>query len=216
MTVTNKLYRDFLERGEIQTFDKLQVDQTLSNIDLVQKRNKKEARSLFIILYLTGARPAEVFKLKPLNITKEVSYLKIMMPGVKRGLTRPIYIPLHSNPYSKELWQYASRLFPDMYMFYHFMGNRDKVVSYNTKDGVRQKTYKETSHILRWHFAKWVAPVRNIIPYFLRHNRFSKLSMNDVTLEEIRQIKGAKSLQSVMPYSHLSSKVGKKIGRKID
>ena len=101
-----------------------------------------------------------------------------------------------------------------MYCFFHY---RDNYVRLKDDKKGNERSRLECTNKLRWYFKKWFAFVPGgITPYFLRHNRFSKLSEKGASLEEIRQIKGSKSFNSVFPYLHLSAKTAKSIAKKID
>lgn len=208
-TIKNQNYRNFLDKGIIQTLTLKDIQNAISNI----KTNKEEAKSLITILYYTGARPNEVLLIKAKDITKENQYIIIQLQGSKNGLPRKVYLQ-YKYKLIKELYQYSNKLFEDAYIFYHFKGNHKR--TYINKKG-EIKNYTETSYKLRYYFNKWFKDLpESISPYFLRHNRFSILAEKDLSVHEIRILKGARTLQSVMPYIHMSSKTGKKIARKID
>jgi len=207
--VKNKHYRQFLDSGNIETLSEEDIIKALDNI---KGNHVKEARSLLITLYYTGARPVEVLNLKAKDIGKDKSYILVKMITAKRGMTRIVYLPYRKG-LVKELYKYARGCYPDMLMFYHF---RSKHVRFRKIRGEIKK-YESITDSLRWHFKKWFNGVTDdpIPPYFLRHNRFTKLAEAGATAEEIRLIKGAKKMDSVTPYLHYSSATGKKIARKM-
>jgi len=205
--ITNKLYREFLDKGSIQIMN---IDDIEVALNRVSGKHVKEARSLIIIAYYTGARPAEYLELKAKDITKEKHYLVIQMPAAKGGLVRPIRLKV-SLPFVKDLWIYTSSRFMDMYLFHNFRSNYKRV--YKTKKG-DFKVYKDISNKLRYYFSKWFNNA--ITPYFLRHNRFSKLAQKGVDREDMRIMKGSRTYESITPYVHMSLKQSKKIAGKID
>ena len=207
--IKNQYYRKFLDTGEFQTINETQLKDVLNRI---KSRYKNEARALLILLYYTGARPAEALKIKSMDITKDARYILIKIKGVKRGLPRTIYLK-NSNPLIKELYTYASGLFPEMLCFYHFANKY--VRTFKTKKGMI-KQREETTSKLYYHFCKWFENVIDISPYYLRHNRFSKLAEKGADLQQLRMLKGSKTMESVMPYIHMTTKSAKDLAKKMD
>lgn len=205
--IRNKRYREFLDQGLITTLNESDILQALKLID---GEHIKEGRALLIIAYYTGARPTEYLKLKPKHITKKGSYCVVMMPASKGGKTRVIYLQL-KRPLIKEFYQFACTIFDGVFLFYHYRTHYVRKIE--TKDGIKERI--DVTDGLRYHFKKWFRDEK-ITPYFLRHNRFSKLSESGATAEEIRQMKGSKTLESVFPYLHLSKRTAKKLARKLD
>lgn len=210
MTIKNLSYRQFLDTGMISLVDLPELDKGLANI---KGKNINEARALVIVLYYTGARPAEVLELSGKDITKENNYVKVALKGVKHGLPRTVYIPL-ARKYITELYKYAVSTFPDQYLFFNFRGSYSR--EYTSAKG-KINTNIETTDKLRYHFKKWFANVvkGGLTPYFLRHNRFSKLAMSGASDTDIQMIKGARSIESVQPYKHLSKKTAIDMAKKI-
>ena len=209
--IKNKYYVEFLEKGLIQYVNPEHIDKAVSRI---KGSNRDMALSLIYCLYLTGARPVEILSLKGKDITREKSYLKMQVPAAKNGLPRPIFIQL-KNPYAKHILNYAKQLMPEMYIHHSFRGSYIRNVL--NKKGVL-KTYNEISRPVRYYFLIWfknILGVEAILPYHLRHNRFSKQSEAGSTPEEMRIMKGAKTYTSITPYIHLSSERGKKMAKTI-
>jgi len=205
--IKNINYRMFLDKGFIKILSESDINTALDNI---KGRHRTEARALVITLYLTGARPVEVLQLKAKDFKRDKSYLVVQMPAAKHGLARPIYLR-YKLPMVKELYKYTVGLFSEMFVFYHFKANY--VREYQTKSGIKQTV--DYSNNLRYYFKKWFKDI-DITPYYLRHNRFSSLAAKGANEEQLRQIKGAKTLASVTVYSHLSAKSAKDIAKKID
>ena len=204
--ITNIYYRKFLDEGVIQTLSETDIQKVLDAIDGTYM---KEARALVIALYYTGARPAEILALQSDNITRDGRHCIIQLQTKKNGMPRKASL-MYSKPFVKELYAYASSLFSGMFLFYHFKGHY-KHTYVSTKGDL--KVYDEESYKLRYYFKKWFKDVLAITPYYLRHNRFSKLAERGVPLEQIRQLKGSKSIDSVYPYVHMSTDASKKLAR---
>ncbi len=204
--ITNKRYRQFLDEGIITPLTEQNIRAALNNI---KGKYAREGKALLITLYYTGARPNEVLNLTGKDVLKEDSYIVIKMPRSKLGLPRPIYLP-----YRKELarivYNYSMGVFPDMFLFFNYRSSCKRIV--------KGKEYSELAHNIRYHFRKWFKGVIDggITPYFLRHSRFSNLSLKGVDLKEIQQLKGGKTMASVHPYIHLSTKSAKAIAKKLD
>ena len=206
--ITNPLYREFLDKGIIKILSYDQLKAALDNVTGINGQYVKEGRAFLITLYYTGARPCEVLNLTAKGILHQDTYITMELQAAKHGLNRTIYIPDHYAAI-KELWDYATRQYPDMYLFYHYRSNSTKTVK--KKNGTT-KAYAVISDKARYHVGRWFP---GLTPYFMRHSRFSQLSEAGLTPEELRQIKGAKTLGSVLPYLHLSSRTARKIAKSI-
>jgi len=209
--ITNPNYRKFLDEGIMEFVTEEQLKEALSNI---KEKQRKQGRALLIILYYTGARPKEILYIKANDILKEGSFITIKIMGAKRGLTRKVYLQ-YKKSLIKELWNYVTTLPPEMFLFHSFKNTY--VRSKQVKSG-EIKQYVEETDKIRYYIFKWFKGVipGSITPYFLRHNRFSKLSEAGATMQQIRQMKGSKSMKSILPYIHLSSESAKKLARKIE
>lgn len=211
--VKNKHYRAFLDHGVIETLSENQLTRALENVKGIYGKHIKEARALVILLYYSGARPNEILNLKGKAITREGAYIKVMVPGSKRGLPRPLYFR-YKKPLVKEMYEYARSIMPEMYLFYHYRSSyvRERM----TKKGVVQTI--EITNRLRYWFGLWFEGVLRdgVNPYYLRHNRMSKLAEAGATMQELRMLKGSKTYDSVLCYLHMSTKTGKQLAQKID
>lgn len=205
MKIKNPNYRKFLDKGEIELITPEQLDQALSN---VKGKYKSMGRALLITLFYTGARPNEILRLKESDFSKPVitgkerlNYIQIQILGSKRGLPRPIVLNIR-NKHIKELWGYIKGCVPNMLVFYYYQNKYIRKV--NTPFGVKERI--EITDKLRYFIKKWFKDVipESIPPYYLRHNCFSTLSSNGVAIEKMRQLKGARTSESVYSYLHLS------------
>lgn len=207
--VKNKRYRQFLDKNEIELLGTDEFDYILDCLN--EDNHKMEARSLNIAMYLTGARPNEVLRLKAKDVRKSSNYYIFSLKGSKNGLPRKIHISTKNrslNRYAKELFLYANGLHPEAYIFHNFISKR--YIPYKKKNGEYKRYVQITNNLTYW-FSKWFKDMddKKITPYFYRHNRFSSMMENGADWEMVRQIKGAKSVSSVMPYAHMSAKSAK-------
>jgi len=207
--IKNKYYREFLDSGMIQYVNEDHIKRALEN---VTGRFKTQGRAMLICMYYTGARPNEVLRLESGDVDREKGYITIRMKGSKGGLPRVIRLPFKKEMV-KEFYKYASSLPPHYLLFYMYHSRYRRMRM--TKGGELRES-KEISNKLRYYFNKWFDNVMLIPPYFLRHNRFSKLSEAGVSLQNIRQLKGSKTYESIMPYLHMSTEASKQAAKKMD
>jgi len=212
--IKNLRYRQFLDTGMFESITENDLNKALLNVKGIKGKHIKEARALLIGLYYTGCRPNELLKLKSNDVkTDDQSYYCILMKGSKGGLPRTIYLQKR-KPLIKEFSEYCLSLPPGMYAFFHY---RDNYVRLRNNKKGEERNRLECTNRLRWYFKQWFNFIPGgITPYFLRHNRFSKLAEKGASLEEIRQIKGSKTFNSIYPYLHLSSKTAKQVAKKIE
>jgi len=209
--IINKRYRKFLDEGFIDLLSEKELSKALDNI---KGRNVNEGRALVICLYYTGARPAEALELKSRDIQKKGNYIIVQMKGLKGGLARPIYLP-YNKELVKEFYIFCTTIFNEAFLFYNYKGYYPREIEYKNREGeLITKKYVQTTDKLRYYFEKWFNG--DISPYFLRHNRFSQLMLAGASIDDIRIFKGAKSLSSVIPYSHLSTKTATKLAKLLE
>lgn len=206
--ILNENYKKFLNEGVITTLSEQDINKAMDN---VTGRYAREGKALIATLYYTGGRPIEVLDIIGTDIKKEGQYIVIKLRGAKGGLPRPIYLSVR-KPFVNDIYDFSRSLFLERYIFYHFRGCRKHNITNKKGD---TKEYIEITDKLVFHFKKWFDNVieGGISPYYLRHNRFSKLAERGATTEQIRLIKGAKTLASVTPYVHLSTSGAKKISK---
>ncbi len=206
--IKNKHYLKFLDEGIIELVEKEHIAQALGN---VKGRLKISGRSLLITLYLTGARPNEVLRLKSEDIGIDKSFITIKMKASKGGVPRTIYLR-KSNPFAKELFQYSKSIFPGMFLFHAYWSTYKRRVIVKGEVVYRL----DISNKLRHYFNKWFYGILEIPPYYLRHSRFSGLTLKGVGDNELRLLKGSKTFESIRAYQHMSVKRSKSIARYID
>lgn len=216
----NKNYKEFIKTGLIEYITLDHLKKALENIEKTTKsKRQEEAKALLIILYYTGCRPAEALSMKSKQINKEKHYLKIILQTLKGGRARTIYLSLKKFPLLDILYQWHLKKYSEEYLFYSFMGQSKRKNRYfnKKKEEIVEKEYIELSARLRYYFKKWFDDVipDGINPYYLRHNKFSKLSEDpQVTDRDLMQLKGARNYDSISYYVHQSAKRGQKLATK--
>lgn len=208
--IKNPNYRQFLDQNMMITLDEADLLKIVNNI---RHKYTDEARALIAVLYYTGCRPVEALNIKAKDIIKEKRYVVINVPSAKRGLPRPVSL-LSKYPLVKEIYKFSSSLFPEQYVFWHFKSNYKQ----NVKCKYDIREYAHTSVKLAYHFKKWSKALDiGVIPlYYLRHNRFTKLAQKGATDRELRQLKGSKTNDSIVPYLHHSKESSRKLARYTD
>jgi integrase len=208
-TINNPRYREFLDKNTIKTIG---PEEFINMLKQIKHKNPKQARTLCTILYYTGCRPSEALKLTAGMIKKDgPRWLLINTPATKNGLPRPITIK-YALPAIKEIWDYSKGLPENMYLFPQFRSHKKRTTNYkNSKGESKSKEYDETASKVYYYFNKWFG----LMPYFFRHNRFSKMMEEGATSDDVKFIKGAKSMESVTPYQHMSARTSKNISKYI-
>lgn len=210
MKVKNAEYRQFLDKGIITLITPEHIEKVLAKVDGIRGKHKLEGRALIIALYYTGARPAEILNIEAGHVERDNTYVKIFIKGqVKRSLPRHILIK-RNKPFINELFEYTKLFAPNGLIFHHYRNTYHRSVQ-TRRQGIIVRD--ETTNKLYYHLRRWFEDVINITPYVLRHSKFSKLMQKGATAEDIRQLKGARRLDSVMPYLHMSMEKSKKLAR---
>lgn len=214
--ITNKHYKEFLKEGIISTINRDQIDKVLANLE---HPKAETAKKLILILFMTGARPKEALLLKPRDFTKEGKYLKIRIPAVKKGITRTIFLQLKDEEV-QSLYDWTQRHYPELLLFWPFISEKKRTnIKAKLRNGVIKtytSEYHDTTNKLYYWFKQWFSildPTDSYSPYFLRHNHFSRLSEKGASMQDIMMLKGAKSMESVRPYLHMSTQQAKKIAK---
>lgn len=207
--IKNEHYKQFMRGGLYTRITDFMYRKALKN---VKGRYEIAGRGLLTVLYYTGCRPVEALDIITDNFTLQTKgSIGIMVPGSKRGRPRTIILNL-SEPAVKELWQYVRKLPPKYRLFHMYRG--EYVRKYVNKHG-KEITYIQTTDKFRYHFYKWFDGVidGSIPPYYLRHNRMSKLAEAGLSMPQLQVFKGSKTYESITPYLHHSTAEAKKIVR---
>jgi integrase len=196
--IKNKAYLKFLNTGLIDVLGKKDFEELLEEIEYKYYR---QARALMIFLYYSGRRPSEILELTSGAFKKERRYLKVTISTKKGGSGGIMFLSM--NDHIKELWNYVRDMPPNMFVFWDFRARSKK-----------RTGYVDTSYKVRYWVKKWSKKIgRELVPYFFRHNRLSELAMKGASPEELMFWKGAKTLDSVAPYLHVSPRKAKKLAR---
>lgn len=212
-------YREFLAGGLFLFVEEEHIQKALENIDRTTKRKlREEAKALLVMLYYTGCRPSEALLAKSNQIENDNGLIKIRLVTLKRGRARTIWLSPKKFPMVKILWQWHLKKYHEEYLFFHFMGRYKHKKIWKKKDGTStEKEYIEISPRLPYYFERWFEGIitHGINPYYLRHNKFSKLAERDkITDRGLMQMKGSTTYASIAPYIHQSAEFGKKMATK--
>lgn len=234
--ITNPYYLDFLEKDYFETIPKEKFIEILDNISRLYKEHKfkpklsgsvEQARAFMILLWITGARPAEVLKMAKEDIEKRENIVMITIPGgIKKSKTRTLHVS-YGDKLVKELWHWAREGIPIMYLFPHLRGERTRSnITYTKKVQDPEtgaitkikvpvnKTYTITTGRIYYYIKKYCEGVMDISPYYLRHNRFTVVA-EKLDYKDLMKIKGARSIASVEPYVHVTKEKQKKWSKEL-
>jgi integrase len=220
--ITNPQYRKFMDGDYLLIATVDHINKAIDTIKTMRKRNEKELIHFLIIIYYTGARPAEILKLNRESFKIEGRELSIDIQTLKRGSPRKNLIPMR-HALVKQLWQYVSSLPPYTPIFDKLCASR--LLPSKKKDGTLsadknglQKFHTDTTYKVYNHFKHVFdgTELEGIPPYYLRHSRFTAMSEKGASIQDIKYWKGAKSIDSVNPYMHRSLAQAKKTSRLID
>lgn len=150
----------------------------LDEVQLMLNRAKTlEHKVLVALLYLTGARPAEILELKARDFQVVLTDLQIRLLTKKGGYSRLLPLNIELTPYVKDLiipWV-ESMKDPDSRVFTFHTTTRIQQIIYETSEGA-------------------------LCPYNFRHNRLTKMAMSGANMYELMAWKGAKDSNSVKQY----------------
>jgi integrase len=156
---------------------------------MIQKTKNPEHKVLLALLYLTGARPAELLELKKRNFLIVGSDLRMILPTKKRKKAgavndRLLPVDIEETPFVKSLIMPWVESLPSQ---------DSDVLSIRTTTRIQQIVYALSDN--------------QLCPYTFRHNRLSQLAMGGATVDELRQWKGASNIASITPYLLMSPRV---------
>jgi integrase len=225
--IKNPYYKAFLEGHLLQEIDR---DDLKFVLDRIQHQYVDQARCMVIVLWVTGARPNEVLKLTGKNFVFTKDYLEIQLNKSKGGMARDLGMPWinpktgQEDELTKEVWEYAKTMWLDQYCFHFFRSEAKRYgvkKTYRKKNGeviekFYDKVYDELSSKLRYYIPKWFSVLwpEGIPPYYLRHNRGSKL-YNKSGGEATTIALGHTSEKTKASYAHQTKDMRKNISRGI-
>lgn len=229
MKIKSTRYRSFLDNPQdFQPISNKEFEQFLAN---VQHKELEQARALVILLFYSGRRPAEIVQLTRAGIRKTGEMLRVALPTLKRGHQQTIFLPL--NKHTQEVWDWVSSRwlpFETKPVFESFLyktlvyakkakRDSDNRIIRNAKGEIEfeRVPYQRFTTLNYW-FKKWsnaVRPQDVLPPYIFRHNRLTQLAEAGASLWELKEFKGAKRLESVEPYIHITGAGMQKIAKKI-
>lgn len=228
MTVKNPNYLRFKSEGIIEYVTENHIREAIKNIDkCTLKRRREEAKALLIVMYYTGCRPAEALLMKSKDCVKDGAYLKLTVKTLKRGRARVIWLSFRKFPLIKHLWEWHLKKYHEEFLFRSFQGQYknhqewDKKIilkDSSTGEEIEQKSRVKRDYILiaqklPYYFKRWFDGVftDGVNPYYLRHNKFSKLAESGASDRDLMIMKGSRSYNSIEYYIHRSEKRGKKL-----
>lgn len=201
--VKNPEYRQFIETGLINTIPDRDFKAML---DKLESPHKMEAQALAAMVYLSGRRPIEVVDLKVKDIAIKPAHIRIVFRTAKKGRATLVHLPHTSKitPYFSRHFERLPTTWKDWFVFHSFRSKAKRTVKIKNKrtGEIKEKQYLAQANKLHHHFTKWFG----VPTYFLRHNRFSKMSEAGADLQEITYAKGSNDPRSAMRYVHLSAK----------
>jgi len=216
--ITNLRYLKF--RDASQDFDEFSLQEFQEKLDKIQFANPDktaQARALSIAIFYTGLRPIEIINLKPESIKKDGQDITIFLKAAKNGLEGNIILP--STKLTKEFYDYAKKIIPGTYVFYYFRSasrNKPKYKKFHKVLNLEGKIetvseeikgdYPNPAHNLTYFFTSRFG----VSPYYLRHNRFTKMKKLGATNDDIRMAKLGKTEYSTLAYIKYDTVEGKK------
>ena len=149
---------------------------------IVDKVESAEYKTYIALIYLTGARPAEMQILYKENLKIIDNNITILIQTVKKGFPRTLIFSRESTPFiTTPILPYWGSLFDGDRAFKKDISTYKKMI------------YKYSDNYLT--------------PYSFRHFRMTKLAELGAFETELKYWKGAKDFKSVEPYVHRSGKM---------
>lgn len=233
--IKSERYRQFLDGQGFTPIEPAEFETFLAN---VKHKQLAEARALVILLYYSGRRPGEIVQLTQQGFAQEKGRLfKLMVPTIKGGQFQTIFLP--RNPHTIEVFNWIKKtfvpgrndeLFPSFHSKTITWGKaakrepsdnprkKGKIIRDEKGNPVMEPRAFERQTFLHYWFKKWSGGLpseKSITAYFFRHSRLTQLANQGMSLHELKEFKGAKDIQSVEPYLHVSGEQMKKWGKKI-
>lgn len=219
---TDKNYLDFLAGKTFVTIPRKLFIEKLDGIRYVHKTDaNKPARVACILLWMTGARPNEVLRLRAGDFTRTTAHLIVQMPGSKGGNSRPIRLPLHDKLVI-EIDDFVKDKYAEWVVFWQLQSKTIKngttrsfkSKGLNGEEVWKAKRYEKKYADISSKFAKSFRQWFDMPIYYLRHNRFT-VAAEKLAINDLKDLKGAKSESSLMKYMHHTEKAGKRIAKEL-
>lgn len=148
-----------------------------------------EHKMALILLYITGARPAEILMLNKGDFIVSDTEVRIQIKTLKRGLDRTLVFDKLSTPF--------------IHILIGCLGKKEEGRIFSFSSGARLRQIIDK------------ASEKKFAPYTFRHSRHYKLAEEGATVYDLMAWKGAKKLDSVMPYVIKSGQMIEKLKDKI-
>jgi len=153
---------------------------------IILRAHSQEHRCYIALLYLTGARPSELQRLRVGDCKVIGEELAITIPTTKRGFTRTVKFTLES-PFLR------THVLP--YISYVEASSQGEIGHENRLFLKDISTYKKMLYKVS---------DKTLTPYSFRHHRMTALAHLGANEQELKYWKGSKSTSSVEPYIHRS------------
>lgn len=152
--------------------------------DLSQQPFADYLKPLVLLSLNTGARQGELFRLQWDDIDFERKSIALVMRGKRKSYTRHI-------PLNKEAFQTL--------MAWHTMRNADDKLVFPSKNGQKMDNIQTS-----WENIRKDAKIENFRWHDMRHHFASRLVMNGVLLNTVRELLGHTNLEMTLRYAHLA------------
>ena len=164
----------------------------LQEVEAMINRAKQPSHKFLIaLLYLTGARPAEIIELKRRDFEIVANDLRVSLRTKKGGRPRVLPFDLDS-PFVRELILPYLEQLPEA---------ESLALPFRTTPHVRQIVYETSGNTL--------------CPYAFRHSRLTRLAEDHATVPQLMMWKGSKNMSSVADYLFLDPSHLNEFKRKI-
>lgn len=138
---------------------------------------EKQHKFLVAILYLTGARPSEIMLLERQSFEIYMDRVDVLLKTKKGGYDRTLQLLIES-PFVEEI------IIP--YLMWMDQVGQEKPFTFSSTSMVKHVIY--------------ILSGNKYCPYNFRHSRLTKMAKAGASPFELQQWKGAKSMDSVIPY----------------
>lgn len=152
--------------------------------DLSQQPFADYLKPLVLLSLNTGARQGELFRLLWDDIDFERKSIALVMRGKRKSYTRHI-------PLNKEAFQTLRA--------WHTMRNLDDALVFPSKNGQKMDNIQTS-----WENVRKDACIVNFRWHDMRHHFASRLVMNGVPLNTVRELLGHTNLEMTLRYAHLA------------